>query len=298
MMIASSPNSKPLVVSSPGEKGGEAWIITAGAVSKLDKTSTTSSDDSEVDDETDVIDKPVTMKNAVDVDSLSCDTWTETTLDEINTCGDSVASSSASHQEEEPVPSKFRGIRRSSIKQSSLLHEIPVHTRRDSWKQLPIPDMSKIRRSQTLPNLLNQEEEEDSTPGRPRSSVTFQNVCVRSYDQTVGDNPSVSYGPPISLDWKFQELIPVPLDDYEEGRGNRRPLKQMGLSYFQRMAILQNNCGHSEADLKEATRKAGNDKFKRAVTKYFLPVQILEDVAESGVRKTKRYLQRRRQSTV
>lgn len=288
-MTKSSPNSKPLVVSTPGE-GGEPWLMTAGDISKLDMTST-SSDDSECDDEIDV-DAFTTFKNVVDVDSLTCDTCTETTLDESNTCSDSVASC-GSNQEEEPLPSKFRGIR-SSIKRSSLQDEIPVLTRRGSWKQLPIPDMSKIRRSQTLPTYLN--EEETSAPRR--ASVTFQNVCIRSYDQTVGDNPSVGYGPPITLDWKFQELDPMPLDDYEESRGGRRPLKQMGLSYFQRMAILQNGFGHSEADLKEAMRKASNDKFKRAVTKYFLPVQLLEDAAESGVRKTKRYLQRRRQSKI
>jgi hypothetical protein len=294
MMTTSTPNSKPLVVSTPGE-ASEPWLLTSGAISisTLDMTSK-SSDDSEDDDEIHV-DTFATFKHVVDVDSLTCDTdtCTETTSEESNTCGDSVASS-GSIQEKEPLPSKFRGIR-SSIKLASLQGEIPVHTRRSSWKQLPIPDMSKIRRVQTLPTSLNEAEE---TSAQRRPSVTFQNVCIRRYEQTVGDNPSVSYGPPISLDWGFQELNPVPVDDYEENRGDRRPFKQMGLNYFQRMAILQNGFGHSEADLKEAMRKANSDKFKRAVTKYFLPVQVLEDAAESGVRKTKRYLQRRRQSTV
>ena len=71
----------------------------------------------------------------------------------------------------------------------------------------------------------------------------------------------------------------------------------MGLSYYQRMHLLQHGFGCTEEDLKAAKKKASKDKFKRAVTKYFLPVSVLEDAAESGVRKTMRFMQRKRSST-
>ena len=74
-------------------------------------------------------------------------------------------------------------------------------------------------------------------------------------------------------------------------------VKQMTLNYYHRVNLLQHFCGHSEEELKAAQKAASKDKFKRAVTKYFLPVQKLEDAAESAGRKTKRYLQRRRQSS-
>jgi len=56
------------------------------------------------------------------------------------------------------------------------------------------------------------------------------------------------------------------------------------------MNLLQHVFGHNEADLKKAEKEVEATKFQRAVTKYFLPVQRLEDAAESGVRKTKRVL--------
>ena len=200
---------------------------------------------------------------------------------------------------------KFGG-RRPSIKLSSLQGEIPVHpaTRRSSWKMLPKPDMEKIRRASSLPfqldamgDCFSSEELVDDAQKQRRRNVSFQTVQIRSYDQTLGDNPSVSYGPPISLDWKFQEHEPRCIDEFETDRsGERKPFKELGLNYYYRMNLLEHFCGHSREELKAAQRTADRDRLKRAVTKYFLPMQKLEDAAESGLRKTKRMVKGRRSS--
>jgi len=101
--------------------------------------------------------------------------------------------------------------RRSSIKLASLQDPSPVQSRKGSWKTLPEPDMIQIRRSISA-SLEVQKEEEDSGSSsscqvvdgnnetlstlKRRNSVSFEAVHIRSYDQTIGDNPSVSYGPP------------------------------------------------------------------------------------------------------
>eukprot|EP00978_Attheya_sp_CCMP212_P001447 scaffold3023_cov50-Attheya_sp.AAC.3 len=48
--------------------------------------------------------------------------------------------------------------------------------------------------------------------------VSFGSVCVQYYPMTLGDNPSVSSGPPIQLDWCHSEESRTQLDEYELGR--------------------------------------------------------------------------------
>ena len=187
--------------------------------------------------------------------------------------------------------------RRPSIKMSSLREDIYVVSKRGSWRQLPMPDMEKVRHSVSLPLQLDVASSELSHNNKKSLQVSFREVSVRLYDQCIGDNPSVSYGPPIQLDWKFDELSPVAIDEYENVRDPQRVRKGMALSYYQRIAILQNLFGCTEDELKKAHKTADREKLKRAVTKAFLPAQKVEEVFQSAGRKTKRYLERRRHSS-
>ena len=206
-------------------------------------------------------------------------------------------------------PSSDRNQRRSSIKLSSLHADIPLQpaSRRSSWKMLPKPDMDLIRRTRSLslPNQTNQPEgeksileREDPAPAIPsrrplrRQTVSFDQVQIRYYRQTLGDNPSVSVGPPIQLDWNFEEPEPCRVDDYEMDRPSclRKSREELSLNHYHRVNLLQYFCGHSKEELKAAQKSIDRVKFKRAISNYLLPVQALEDVLESGVRKTKRLI--------
>merc|ERR1711907_916656 len=48
-----------------------------------------------------------------------------------------------------------------------------------------------------------------------RRSVSFSNVQVREYDLCLGDNPSVTQGAPVSLDWSYKHEESYALDEYE-----------------------------------------------------------------------------------
>ena len=168
---------------------------------------------------------------------------------------------------------------RSILKATS--DEIPI-SKKACWLNLPKPDLSNIPRSASAP------EARDVAQQRRRSSVVFDSIQVREYEQTLGDNPSVSYGPPITLDWKYEENDPMPLDDYEHYRAPRRSLRQLCMNYYTRRNLLMWSFGYTEAELDKATKQMEKAKRARAVTKYFLPIAKVEDFVTSAGRKAKR----------
>jgi hypothetical protein len=188
------------------------------------------------------------------------------------------------------------------------------------WKNLPKLDCVSISIKNKKMNIIRKEEAEASAASRQQASstvaagavpastdttvttkkkkkkrsptvVTFGYIAIRNYDQTIGDNPSVSYGTPISLDWTYEELgLLIRVDDYELGRSYRRTAHQMMLNYYQRRNILQYWYGHTVSEIDTAEKKANGLKFQRSITKMFLPYSFVEDAATSVVRKAKRRL--------
>ncbi|KAL3905245.1 MAG: hypothetical protein SGILL_009754, partial [Bacillariaceae sp.] len=59
------------------------------------------------------------------------------------------------------------------------------------------------------------------SPPKPRKQVRFSYVTIRNYDMTLGDNPSVTAGPPIQLDWVYEEISPLPVRDFENFKVQR-----------------------------------------------------------------------------
>ena len=173
---------------------------------------------------------------------------------------------------------------RTSILKRCVSDSLSISQSRRSWKRLPPVDVDAVQRRMSL--------FESGTEGAPSDrssmSVSFKDVQIRAYDQCVGDNPSVSYGPPISLDWSYEEMQAIGIDEYEDARGQRRTLRQMILSYYHRRNVLSWQYGVSDEDLRHAKKQANKVKFERSVTQYFLPVMAVENVIESAGRKAKR----------
>lgn len=74
------------------------------------------------------------------------------------------------------------------------------------------------------------------------NSVRFRNVQIREYGIVLGDNPSCSKGPPVSLGWEYdqegqQEVL---VDVYEKWRvGQRRSMHEMRLPAEVRFGMLR-----------------------------------------------------------
>lgn len=63
---------------------------------------------------------------------------------------------------------------------------------------------------------LQQQQDEEQPPDR---HVQFSTVIVHQHAQVLGDNPSVSEGAPLMLDWTAEESTTYPsIDDYEQHR--------------------------------------------------------------------------------
>ncbi len=117
--------------------------------------------------------------------------------------------------------------------------------------------------------------------------VKFQNIEIRNYDMTLGDNPSCSYGPPVSLDWKYDKEQVLHIDDYEEGRGTRRKTYQMQMNARYRRHILD-QMHFTPDEIARSEKEIKSIKKNREMTKMMLPLWKLEDAAESARRKAKR----------
>ena len=131
-----------------------------------------------------------------------------------------------------------------SLKKSMKFEKLAINEKRNSWKALPPPDMKEIHRkladhysrSLSSRSLILVE---GKTSSHRRARVTFDQIQFRVYGQTVGDNPAVSSGVPISLDWKFEDTDPVDVQAYEANRGQRRPAKHLVLNPQQRHMMLK-----------------------------------------------------------
>ena len=113
--------------------------------------------------------------------------------------------------------------------------------------------------------------------------VSFCAVQIRHYEQTVGDNPAVQYGPPISLDWPYHPTPALSLDDYEANREKRKPERQLLLSHQRRRDLLRYAWGASRADMEAAQQAADRVKRQRSRTRALLLFASLEEGCETAV---------------
>lgn len=115
-----------------------------------------------------------------------------------------------------------------------------------------------------------------------KNSVTFGLIVVREYKMTLGDNPSVSYGAPVQLDWEYQEQDSQDLEEYEKSRTSRRHLRHLVLNHYQRMEILE-AAGFSHGDIRRAQAEMNRLKRQRAQTQVTAPTsEITQSVVAVG----------------
>mmetsp|Transcript_65347 Transcript_65347/g.73169 ORF Transcript_65347/g.73169 Transcript_65347/m.73169 type:complete len:217 (-) Transcript_65347:726-1376(-) len=101
-----------------------------------------------------------------------------------------------------------------------------------------------------------------------KNKVRFSTVHIREYNVCLGDNPSVSQGPPISLDWYYDNETWYDIDDHEkqkQGRGGAPccvPPKE-------RLNLLK-QIGYSQKELTEAIRRVEKSKKQHFRTRKWL----------------------------
>lgn len=115
-----------------------------------------------------------------------------------------------------------------------------------------------------------------------KNSVTFGLIIVREYKMTMGDNPSVSYGAPVQLDWEYQEQEEQDLEEYEKNRRIRRSLRHLVLNHYQRTEILE-AAGFSHGDIRRAQAEMNRLKRQRYQTQTTAPAsEVTQAVVAVG----------------
>jgi hypothetical protein len=95
-----------------------------------------------------------------------------------------------------------------------------------------------------------------STTAADHPEVSWSIVQFRTYEAILGDNPSVSAGPPICLGWKYDAEtsdISLSIDDYEERRSQRRSKEQLLVPLFDRERTVM-AAGYSRSEVNDVVK--------------------------------------------
>lgn len=168
-----------------------------------------------------------------------------------------------------------------------------VHTPSDS-NELNSPIRTPLRSimsARTLHDSLHRGRGRAKRPGMDCRSISFAQVNIREYERVLGDNPSVTSGPPLSIGWRHApDLISMDLDDYEEGRGAHRSSSEYLVPRAVREQVLREHAGVSRRELVGAVRAIQKEKAQRRKTVVNLNIQPLEERLEGAKRKIKKML--------
>ena len=112
----------------------------------------------------------------------------------------------------------------------------------------------------------------DSTKKLQRS-VSFSSLSIREYQVALGENPSVSYGPPIQLGWDFSNEYQVSLDQYEQARSPRRAPQIVPAVW--RSQWLQRSA--SQEEIQSVIQEVKRVQHQRKVTDLLLPFSMMQE---------------------
>jgi hypothetical protein len=100
----------------------------------------------------------------------------------------------------------------------------------------------------------------DTRPTSRKISVSFGKVFVRTHNLILGDNPAVSSGLPLALDWDHVDAQCFDVDDYEKTKG--RPKKATKIPGEHREALLRER-GHTRGSFSRVSQEIENIKAAR-----------------------------------
>lgn len=93
--------------------------------------------------------------------------------------------------------------------------------------------------------------------------VGFSEIRVREYEVTLGDNPSVSSGAPLSLGWRYNPQEKIASVDSSPSKHRRRSIEELKLSDEERHRRLSTNPNVSDEDLRVVLQATEAERLKR-----------------------------------
>eukprot|EP00978_Attheya_sp_CCMP212_P031248 scaffold117482_cov46-Attheya_sp.AAC.1 len=119
-----------------------------------------------------------------------------------------------------------------------------------------------------------------------RKNLSFSSVEIRFYNPCLGDNPAVSSGPSLSIDWDFDPSLVanMSINEYETKRPPRRRELEMVMTREEREEIVRNS-GATKQQIAEHVRQNIKIKNQRRQTVNNLSVSNVEEAVEKARRK-------------
>jgi len=115
-------------------------------------------------------------------------------------------------------------------------------------------------------DTTDQQDNVTTSQVRRGSKVQFGTVEIRDYKRILGDHPCVSIGPPLSIDWDYEENEPQDVDEYEFDRVlSRKSQQEMYLNYYARKHLLGQD--YTEEDFKQVKKEINLIKKHREISK-------------------------------
>jgi hypothetical protein len=130
---------------------------------------------------------------------------------------------------------------------------------------------ARLRRLESAPVVDPQREESNSediiiTPDNkllPKRAVSFDYVEIREYARCLGNNPATTNGPSLSLDWCYEKMEMINLEDYEKKRPSRRRTDEMQMPGVLRATLLQQHTKCSKNDISESMKAIQSARHQR-----------------------------------
>jgi hypothetical protein len=105
-----------------------------------------------------------------------------------------------------------------------------------------------LKESLSSPIETSQPQQAERLRKRKDKAVRFSSIVIRDYPITIGDNPSVSRGPPLCIEWEHQFEITLTVDAYEDGRSIRRSQSEMLMPLTARQDLVA-RAGFSRSEI-------------------------------------------------
>lgn len=143
--------------------------------------------------------------------------------------------------------------------------------------------------------MSKESDNEEPLKQRMTSGVCFGSVHVRCYYRTLGDNPSVSSGPPLSLSWEYDVESSIPIEEWEHGKESRTR-SQFRMPEEVRTSLLLEE-GYAPSQIREAISIIQKEQKKRYENPARRKVDMIE-VSENIRRRLARFLGVRESSDI
>lgn len=156
----------------------------------------------------------------------------------------------------------------------------------------PSPTKSSfLRRESTVGTTTSTASSEGSSSSASfeNKHVSFEKIVIREYPFILGDHPSTTCGPPITIDWDVQSELELNVDDYESKAPKRRSGVELKMPSSVRTQYLLRHSDFTPQQLHRAAFESRKAQSQRKISYAMQDMEGFTVVLQSARRKLVRW---------